>query len=430
MIYRVIMDGNDILNFQERQFVLLNPVLNTELNTAGSFEFTMPPSHTFYDDINPLASTIEVYENETLLWFGRPVEVRMDYYSQKLVYCEGALSFFNDSVQRAYEYESVRNHTFFEDVVTAHNAQVDSSRRFTVGNITVSNEYVERKLNYESTFDVLKTQCIDEMGGYLFVRRENGVNYIDWLKDMPYTCNQPVEFGLNLLNLTSCFDVSSIATCVIPLGATDMDTDETLTIKSVNNGSDTIESEAVSTYGRITKAVTFPDITDASVLYAAGADYLENLQFDNLVIECTAAELHLQNEEYEQFRVGQMIYCWSVPHLIGREFPLTKLSIRLDTAAKKITLGTEKHPPLSKFYTEVWEPGANDEENPATEAEIERLETQIGNIQTQVGVVEGRVDNLSGSSGSDGFRHWVGTLGAYKSLSGINSATLYFIIPG
>ena len=37
MIYRVIMDGNDILNFQERPFVLLNPVLNTELNTAGSF---------------------------------------------------------------------------------------------------------------------------------------------------------------------------------------------------------------------------------------------------------------------------------------------------------------------------------------------------------------------------------------------------------
>lgn len=93
MMYRVIMDGNDILNFQERVFVLLDPVLNTELNTAGSLEFTMPPSHAFYDDIQPLKPTIEVYEDEELLWFGRPVEVKTDYWKQRQVYCEGAFVF-------------------------------------------------------------------------------------------------------------------------------------------------------------------------------------------------------------------------------------------------------------------------------------------------------------------------------------------------
>ena len=112
MIYRVIMDGNDILNFQEKPYILLNPNLEIELNTAGSFDFTMPPCHTFYDDIHPITSTIEVYEDEDLLWFGRPMEIKTDFLKNKQVYCEGALSFFNDTVQRPHEYDSIYVHEF------------------------------------------------------------------------------------------------------------------------------------------------------------------------------------------------------------------------------------------------------------------------------------------------------------------------------
>ena len=112
MIYRVIMDGNDIRNYQEKPYILINPSLSMELNTAGSFEFTMPPSHAMYDAVKPLASTIAVYEDETLLWFGRPVEIQIDFFKQKVVYCEGALAFFNDSVQRPHEYYSISIHVF------------------------------------------------------------------------------------------------------------------------------------------------------------------------------------------------------------------------------------------------------------------------------------------------------------------------------
>ena len=66
MIYRVLLDGNDILNFQEREYVLLSPSLDMELNTAGSFEFTMPPCHPFYDSVRLPASTVEVYEDAVL----------------------------------------------------------------------------------------------------------------------------------------------------------------------------------------------------------------------------------------------------------------------------------------------------------------------------------------------------------------------------
>ncbi|MBR0380330.1 MAG: phage tail protein [Mogibacterium sp.] len=413
MIYRVILDGNDILNFQEREYVLLNPMINMELNTAGAFEFSMPPSHAFYDSINPITSTIEVYEDESLLWFGRPMEIKKDFFNNRQVYCEGALAFFNDSVQRLHEYDSISLHTFFRTVISGHNSQVAQDRRFTVGRITVTDKSVYRKLNYDSTFDCLKRQCLDAEGGYFFVRRENGVNYIDWLSDMPYSCNQPVEFGLNLLDLTSDFNGTTIATSVIPLGDADEETGNPLTVSSVNGGRDYIDSQAVSLYGRITRAVQFSGVKNANTLYADGLEYLQSAQFDDLIIECTAAELHSQNENYEPFRVGQKIRCKSNPHLLDRMFPLVKMSLNLDTAAKQITLGTQARQSLTKITKEVEEAAVED---PATKEEISEISTDIsdintdiGNINTDIGKIKDDITDIQNQidGGGDGWTHQI-----------------------
>ena len=352
MIYRVLLDGVDIFVPEKRELVLVNPTLSTEINTAGSLEFTLPPAHKAYNSVHPLTSTIEVYEDEELLWFGRPVEVQKDYFAQKKVYCEGALAYFNDSVQRLREYNEISLHLFFRTVIENHNVQVAPNRQIRVGKITMPDKKVYRKLNYESTYDVIHRQILNAEGGYLFLRCAHGVNYIDWLKDFPYTCNQPVEFGLNLLDLTSSFDGSAIATCVLPLGEPDEVSGVPLTIASVNNGSDVIDSEAVSTYGRITKAVNFSGVVNPVTLYQDGEEYLKSTQFSDTIIQCSASELHRKNENYEQFRVGQVVRCHSVPHLLDREFPLVKLSLRLDTAAKEITLGTLKRQTLSRVYKE------------------------------------------------------------------------------
>ena len=428
MIYRVLLDGSDILDYKKSAYTLLSPFLQTELNTAGSFEFLLPPEHPFYDALRPITSTVEVYEDEELLWFGRPVEVKTDYFKQKKVYCEGALAFFNDSVQRLREYDRILLHSFFRTVIENHNAQVAESRQFSVGRITVPDKTVYRKLNYDSTFDVLKKQCLNAESGYLFVRREGGVNIIDWLSEMPFSCNQPVEFGLNLLDLSSGFDGSSIATCVIPLGETDTETGQPLTVAGVNNGSDTIESEAAAVYGRITKSVTFPGVRQADTLYQDGLEYLASRQFDDLVIECSAAELHRQNPNYELFRLGQMIRVHSVPHLIDKELPLVKLSLRLDTAAKRITLGTVLKQPLTAIYKET-KAAAEDVggliDDAVSEAAgaiwdglPELIEAQLGDIQ------------IGGQpSVGSGWGHWVGTAAEYAALEAYDENTVYFVLP-
>lgn len=350
MIYRIVLDGEDIMDPFNKKLFVLSPDLEMEINTAGSLSFMVGSDHAFYNQIHMLKSNIEVYEDDELIWFGRPVEQKFDFIKRKSIYCEGALAFFNDTIQQPTVYDQVSLHTFFKNVIAFHNAQVAEDRKFTVGSLTIADKPIYRKIGYENTFDVLKTKCLEAEGGYFFCRRENGINYIDWLKDIPNESNQPIEFGLNLLDLNINFDGTSFATAVIPLGKkTD---DDELTIASVNNGSIILESDAVETYGRVTTVVNFSDITDASKLKEEGKKYLENTQFNSLIIECTAADLHFQNENYGIFKIGQMIHCRSNPHVLDRDLPLAKISLRLDTAAKQITLGIIPKKSLTRFYKE------------------------------------------------------------------------------
>lgn len=350
MIYRVVLDGNDILDYSDINLSLISPVLEIEINNAGSLEFVMPPYHKYYDMIRILTSTVEVYEDDILIWFGRPISEKIDFFKQKKVYCEGALSFFNDSVMRPLEIDGSSLHSFFRTLIDSHNGQVASDRTFIVGNITIDDGTVYRKLNYESTYDAIQNMCLSTNDGYLFIRKENGINYIDWLKDMPYECNQQIEFGINLLNYSSNFDASDFVTCVLPIGKTDSETDQPLTISSINGGSDIIISEAAQTYGKVTKPLSLSDISDPYELMTEGRKYLENSQFNALIIECSAADLHSMNKTLDLFRVGQNVHCVSNPHLIDRDFPLSKIQINLDSAAKIITLGIIKRRTLTRIY--------------------------------------------------------------------------------
>ena len=352
MIYRVLLDGNDILDYRYNELTLISPVLTLEVNTAGTFEFTMPPYHKYYDSVKIMKSTIEVYEDNTMLWFGRPVEQTIDFYKQKKYYCEGPLSFFNDTVQYPGEYENIRLSVFFRDVIAMHNTLTGNrDRDFEIGRITIEDSVVYRKVDYSSTYDVLKGMCLDTVEGYLLFRRVGGINYIDWVKDLTDTNNQPIEFGINLLDYSSDFDATEFATVLLPLGKTDSETELPLTITDVT-GSDVIKSDAVATYGQIIKVQRWSDISDPYELYREAQTYLNNIQFNSLVIECSAADLHAMQPNYNLFQLGQQVHCISQPHFIDREFPISKMTVNLDSAAKQITLGVIKKKTLTRITKE------------------------------------------------------------------------------
>lgn len=353
MIYKVLLDEVGIYE-SDNNVVIVDPSLSIELNAAGNFEFTIPPWHDYYSYVTPLKSFVEVFEADTSIFYGRvSPHIEIDWNNNKRVYCEGMLSFFNDSIQRPYEWESVSLSEFFETLISRHNEQVDSDIQFTLGNFTMDDAMLYEKTNYESTLECIEKMCLDANGGFILCRRDNGVNYIDWYKSAPYTGNQPVQFGMNLLDLTQIINNENFCTVLIPLGQ------DGLTVSSVNDGHDYVESDAIGAYGRITRTVEFEGVTDPEELLLAAQNYLQELQFEGLSIECTAAELHHLSDEYTQFIVGQTVHVTSTPHLIDANFPIVKMELRLDQAGKQITVGTLEKKELTAIVKEG-EEGSNE----------------------------------------------------------------------
>lgn len=349
-MYRVYCDGTIIYNPNIKELAISEAVVTLELNSAGSFSFKLPPTHPAYEMTRKFRSRIEVYSDDELIFAGRPSEIDVDYFKIKKIYCEGELAYLNDSVQRPSENHDITVRGFLEFLVANHNSQVDSSRTFKVGAVTVtdSNDSLYRYTNYETTLECVKKKLIETLGGYLMVRCKDGERHLDYLKELPNTCSQTISFGVNLLDYASNIDISEVATRVIPLGATLENSrftaiDERLTVESVNDGKDYVQSDdAVEMYGIITQVKTWDDVTLASNLKAKGQEYLESVQWENMKLEVTAVDLHNLDSDVDMIGIGDQILVVSKPHGLKRYFPVSKLSINLQNPANnKITLGVD-----------------------------------------------------------------------------------------
>lgn len=268
--------------------------MTLELNNAGSFEFTIISSHPAISQIRKMKSQISVYHGDEEIFCGRVIEVKEDFYKRQKIFCEGELAYLNDSVQRPKKYQRMTVRGYLESLLSVHNAQVEDSKKFQVGAVTVTdpNDSIYRYTNWEKTMDVIKSDLIKSLGGYLFVRKENGIRYIDYLAELPTKSTQTVEFGKNLLDFTKNFDVTDLATAIIPLGAKINSSDtsdnpsvleERLTIKDINNGNDFLfNQEAVNNYGWIFKTVIWDNVNTTTALKRKGEQYLASAQFENM----------------------------------------------------------------------------------------------------------------------------------------------------
>lgn len=342
MIYRVMMDAQSIFGYTE-ELTLLNPFLEIELNSAGSFDFTMPCNHKFYNLPKLMTSDVEVFEDNELIWFGRVSEINTNMNKDKEIHCEGALAFLNDTIQRPYLYQETTVRNFFKMIIQRHNDGVDSaSRRFSVDDdhITMDDYTIYEELDYQTSKTAIQNECLNVFGGNLFLRRESGVNYIDWIKDITVLGPQPVQYSMNLVDLSSHINNSELFTSIIPLGK-EVDGVKT-TITSVNEGIDYLDSDFVDIYGRITVIVEFSQLGTPSDLFLAAQRWLETQLFSKLRIECSAAELYYLDNTYTPFRVGQLVHVVSIPHMVDVYLPIRKISINLDNPVKQITIGSDE----------------------------------------------------------------------------------------
>lgn len=344
MSYRIYAGQWLLHDDRLEELKVLSPRLALEVNKTGSLEFSIYPDHPYYNNIAKLKTIITVYQDDLLLFRGRVLNDEKGFWNEKQVVCEGQLAFLLDSIQRPYNFTgSVLE--YFTQLISNHNAMVEAEKQFVVGNVTVTdpNEYIVRSnIDPVNTWEEINKKLLELLGGFLQVRYEDGVAYIDYLQDFSTLSTQTVEFGKNLLDLKHIRKGEDIATALIPLGAKlkdeeGNDTDQRLTI----GDPDFIYDEAaVAQYGWIFTTATWDDVTDASNLRTKGQAYLAGLV--NMVesIELTAADLAKIDTTVNAFQLGSYVRVISKPHGLDQLFLVSKLDVNLlDPAGNKLTLG-------------------------------------------------------------------------------------------
>ena len=347
-MYKVYCDNLLLYHSKLENLKIFDPSLELELNKTGSFEFTIYPDHPYFSLIKKLKSIITVYQDDFMIFRGRPLDEDIGWHNEKHITCEGELAYLLDSVQRPYDFTgSIRD--FLSMLITIHNAQVDVEKHFVLGNVTVTdpNDYIVRSdIDYVNTWEVIEKKLLELLGGYIIVRHEGSNNYLDYLEEINLLAPQSIQFGKNLLDLKRVRKGEDIATVIIPLGAKlkdeeGKDTDKRLTIESYNGGADFIQdSDAIAQFGTIVKTVIFDDVTDAENLKAKGQAHLVDSVKAWETIDLTAADMATVNQDITSFHLGTQVKAESKPHGLDQRFLVSKLSINLlDPGANKMTLG-------------------------------------------------------------------------------------------
>ena len=350
-MFTIYANGQLIYTPGDQELLVLQPKLTLEMGAAGSLDFSVPPGHPYYNQFKQISTVVYAEYDGTEIFRGRVLSSSRDFYNFRQTYCEGALSYLVDSVQKGEKYVGTA-HGLFRQIIMNHNSLVDAPKQFVVGNITVPDKDIKiagrstgseedpdeyatdywRQIyidsvadNWSTTLDYLNTCLIDYLGGYLMVRRVNNTNYIDWVQDYATTASQEIEFGTNLLDLTEEISADDLFTVLIPIG------DENLTIASVNGGSIEIEdSQLVSQYGRIVRTEVFGSVNQASTLLENGQNYLAKESSVPITFTIKAVDLSMIDDSITAIRLGDRVKIKSVPHNVDQYYTCTKIEYDLE----------------------------------------------------------------------------------------------------
>lgn len=345
MIYKVYCDNFLLYHSNMESLQIQDASCELELNKSGSFEFLMPQNHPYYSQVKKLKSIIRLYQDDYMLFRGRVLDEEINWHNEKAVSCEGDMAFLLDSILRPFAFSGTAAE-FLAYVLQLHNAQVDAEKQFLPGSVTVEGYISYETTEYFTTKETLEKALLEPSGGYMITRYLDGQTYLDYLADITLLAPQKIEFGKNLLDLKRIRKGADIATVLIPLGAKikdeeGKDTNERLTIASVNGGADFIQDEGgVSQFGIIVKTAIFDDVSDPETLKQMGqaqlADYVNLWE----TIELSAADLAGAGYDVASFHLATKVRVASPPHGLDQIFTVSKLSIKLfDPGDNKLVLG-------------------------------------------------------------------------------------------
>ena len=408
MIYKIKLDGKVLYYPGDRQAAVINPELDLQTGYAGELTLKVPPLNPLYREIHNRKSMVSVYRGNTEIFYGEVRTREKDRFKNQPVKATGALSFLADSILPQQEWHDISPRDLLDAWLQLHNNQVEDRKKIYTGVVTIhdSNDSLYRITDRENTLEAIRDKLVDRLGGYLRLRHENDKLYLDWLTIQEYGkyCEQPIQFGENLMDYSETMTADDVITALIPLGAAiEQETDENASeferleknvdITSVNDGKDYIYSkEAVENFGWVWRTEKWDDVSVPANLLKKATEFLTSNQYESLVISLTAVDLSLFGQDYDSFDIGDRVLCNAIPYGMKKVLPVMEMKIPLQQPDQaQLTLGEN----LQQSFTD---------QTSGTFTQIRQEATDAGRVQTEW--MKSAIDNLT--------KQMTGAKGGYK----------------
>ena len=406
---------------------VLSPKLTREVSKGGSLTFTMTREHPMYEMLQKMSTVVVLKQDGKETWRGRIFSHEADWYNNRAVYCEGALSFFNDSCVTPFNYEGTLKE-FLQHLIDVHNAQVGQKMKmFELGTVTAAlgdqvvhfgdaDQYGVGE-DYGKCWDIIDKLVLKVFGGYAYCTfnaetGRNVLNYCDQAVEEKRLTAQKIEYGVNLLDLTEKTDTNDLYTRIYPVGNkhtvketrwkykfkwlpgglgkyTDeheerygiMDTDSATIQKYLPQSGYRYDLEdgyientdAVKKFGVIARIVEF-DTDSANDTFAAGVQALQQNHLMVTSYTIKAVDLVDAGEATDRLTFACYAHILSAPHSVDAVMLCSKLTEPLDHPEKKeYSFGMTRRTLTDRHVENLGKTNLLDESNAASESYNKQL---------------------------------------------------------
>lgn len=190
-------------------------------------ELTVNRDNLLFDNVRPMHTHVEVYDDDKLLFRGRAIKPKKEMQSSgrfiRTYTFEDIEAYLLDSIQRFYEAVGLTPKEFLQSLIDVHNSQVPQYKQFKLRNCNVTNNKDDayRQIDYPKTRDAIKDKLINELGGYLVTEyKQDGPNMLDYVTDIgnDHKNDTPIQLAVNMKSASLTIDPTKVITRVIPLG--------------------------------------------------------------------------------------------------------------------------------------------------------------------------------------------------------------------
>lgn len=339
-------------------YIFTSASFAVEIDKAGEASFTIPYNHPMYENIHKLSTMIVIKNDDRIVWFGRVYGIKRDFYNNKQITCEGALTFLNDiclmpfhyyeedEIQtgdtKTYHIKPVCKSDHLAYILELYNKRCSKKRCVQINpcsEISASDANISGTDSYNTILQELQDKIIEDYDYSILTTY--GLNEDGWVVPifeigrLPFSnCTQTIEFGKNLIYFEEYLSADELYSSIIPVGSGN------ISIFNDNNADDAdskipiidrnyyITTGLESSCGVIDKVVNFDSIEDRAILRTTGEKILElGGGVTDSTFTINAVDLHLLDVNVDEIEAGASLRVISKPHKLDRYFVCLKTEI-------------------------------------------------------------------------------------------------------